>query len=663
MFENIETVDKSIFNKYEINMEDLIPKIEDTIVEIYGEKHREVIKNRLRSIVINPYITFEDLRSEIGQSKSKKTNELAVEFLKEIGIEIGIEIGVEEQNKVYKDGTYALNEEHKKILETFFDWYDFRTIGPIFDFDDEKLDNANNWHRENIMKNRCKILKQYGLDISPSNYEQVITSKEGTVVIKRIMEIYEIAKNLKQKYEQWEQDYEQEDKYMKDCQEISNQLDFEYYKEFYKQILPYVSEEDRQNIEKALNSQEKKQWGFIEIADPNGIYNDAFILGSKIEAFQEEYDEIINEESYTAENLREKRIEYFKQKGIDLGDDYSLYENSEEVKKVWPDKDTVAKICEIKEKLFEAKEKELLYRTSNYLECKDKLSKLNLALSHGFNINLVREGVICAVPNFVKNVDEEDRSLSVIHLPILRLLKEYKDVNVIHEILHIVEYSKKNISEEKILLKTGFEILEDEIPKSGVIPSDNDEVSDEMREYEIFSENIHQSIAIEVTEKLHEKGIYLFDDPKIAKTRGATSYEQMNPITMGFIKVFSQEIKDARINEDLSDFYAVIGEQNLKELNSIVNEYRSLNYYKMMSDVIEKKDTELTRKRNELINKAIEITKKMKEHNKEQDYEIKTQKIGQATVNQPYTSKKIATSVLKETVEKIKEGEQSLDGR
>ena len=661
MFENVGTVDKSIFNKYEINIEDLIPKILDTIVEVYGEKHREVIENRLQSIVINPYITANDIRNVYNYEENRIQDLLAIEFLKEIGKEVP----KEEADKVYKDGTYALNQEHKNILRTFFDWDSIQALGPIFDFDEEKFNNANEWQRKNMIENRCKILKQYGLDIMPLNYEQIISSKEGITAMEQIMKIYEIVQNLKIKYDNWEKDHEQEKKYIVDCREIEGQLNIEYIKEFYKQIMQYVSTEDRQNIEEALNSQSNMIWQFLEKADPDEIYSSTFSSGAKLEFFHEKYDEKINENSYDAKNIRKRRIEYFKLKGIDLGDDYSLYENSEETKRIWPNKDIVKKIYEIKEKLLKAKEEELLIRTSNYVESKEKLSKYNFVLNHEFNVDLIKEGTICAVPNFVENADGTNKDLNIIHLPILRLLKEYKDVNSIHEILHIVEASIKPISKEKVSIKTGFEVFEENTFKSEETPEED--FSNELREWEIFSENVHQNIAMEVTEKLHKKGIYLFDDPKIAKTRGSTSYEQLNMLTQEFREAFSQEIKDARLGEDLSILYNAVGEQNLRSLNSIVKEYRSLDYYKMMNDVIGKRDTELTRKRSELINKANEITQKMKEynqeHNLEHDYEIKTQKIGQVTVNQPYTSKKIATSVLQETVEKIKEGEQSLDGQ
>ena len=46
-------VDKSLLEQYDIDINEWIPKITDSIVEIYKEKHRELIKERLQTIVIN----------------------------------------------------------------------------------------------------------------------------------------------------------------------------------------------------------------------------------------------------------------------------------------------------------------------------------------------------------------------------------------------------------------------------------------------------------------------------------------------------------------------------------------------------------------------------------------------------------------------------------
>mgnify|MGYP003399909477 CR=1 FL=1 len=54
-------IDKSCLERYNIKIEDLKPKIFESIVAIYGEKYRELINDRLNRIYINHNVTYEDI--------------------------------------------------------------------------------------------------------------------------------------------------------------------------------------------------------------------------------------------------------------------------------------------------------------------------------------------------------------------------------------------------------------------------------------------------------------------------------------------------------------------------------------------------------------------------------------------------------------------------
>lgn len=54
----------------------------------------------------------------------------------------------------------------------------------------------------------------------------------------------------------------------------------------------------------------------------------------------------------------------------------------------------------------------------------------------------------------------------------------------------------------------------------------------------------------------------------------------------------------------MDSLFKLVGKVNFDKLNDIINEYRALPYYEMMDDVINKRTTELTEKRTNLINSA-----------------------------------------------------------
>ena len=49
-------IESEVFKRYQLPIEELRPKIIDTIVEVYGKRHRAQIEDRLNNLYINLYI-------------------------------------------------------------------------------------------------------------------------------------------------------------------------------------------------------------------------------------------------------------------------------------------------------------------------------------------------------------------------------------------------------------------------------------------------------------------------------------------------------------------------------------------------------------------------------------------------------------------------------
>lgn len=651
-------LDKSVLQRYNVKIEELIPKILDSIVAVYGEKNRKIIEERLNKIYINTYITYEDIKTQYNMQSSHLDDMLSVKFLKKMGIEISKET----EDEVYEYGTYKLEDEKKQILNRFFGWGSFLSYGTILNnFNDEDLKSDDEYYVSRIIEERCKLLREYGLEVTPENYEAVVTSTEGKHVMTEIKKVYEIACECKQEREQWEKENRPIKEYIEQCQNVERQLDVKYLRDFYEQIIDYVSEEEKRKIEEMLQSETEYLGDIRQAVDPEQIY---YSKNSLLEAFSEKYNEIIYDDEWSSRELRNKRIKYFKLKGIDLGDEYSAYEESEETKKIWPDSNLVNKIAQIQSNCEKAKYKEMLIKTSNYEECKNNIAQLGLCLDDAFNVDFVRNGTICLCPNACKSADGSYKNFNVIHLPILNMLDKYKDTFVIHEILHAIETTMKQISDTKFYIKFGFDsCIEELVNEQNRTKEDDDDVKI-LRQHEIIAENLHQWISILVTKHLHERGIYLFDDPKNSKLYGSSSYEQINPITKTFRENFHNEIIDNAIGEDLNGIFNVIGEENFNKLSRTVMEYREMPYNQIMNDVINKRDTELTRKRNQLISRSEAITEDMKSYNKNHNvkYQITTAQIEKVTRNQSIRDNKKANMNLYRDSISIQEGEQTRNG-
>ena len=75
-------IESEVFKRYQLPIEELRPKIIDTIVEVYGERHRAQIEDRLNNLYINTYVTAEDVKNDYNTKSSHFVSMLSVKFLR-----------------------------------------------------------------------------------------------------------------------------------------------------------------------------------------------------------------------------------------------------------------------------------------------------------------------------------------------------------------------------------------------------------------------------------------------------------------------------------------------------------------------------------------------------------------------------------------------------
>lgn len=651
-------IESEVFKRYQLPIEELRPKIIDTIVEVYGERHRAQIEDRLNNLYINTYVTAEDVKNDYNTKSSHFVSILSVKFLRKIGMEVSKET----EDEVYSGGTFHLPEEQKDVLRQYFGTSNFTDYGKILSFDDELINSENDYSNRMHKANRCEILKAMGLEISPEDYDEVIQTKQGQECLKRAMEIYKVAAECKNELGQFKEDNKDYIEYIEKVKKYEQELKFKYMKKYAEQIVPYCDKELGAKIEEALAKNYTLDYRFTQDTDKDGIYiathGEPLIL-----AFSDDAEEKLAKDNFESMRVKSDRVKYFKTKGLDLGSNYEDYENSEEAKKLLPDKGIVETLYAIKKECDKERDMKFFLNTGNYEACKRNILAQGIKVQDNFSKEFVENGVTCIVPNVRQDDNGNYQLFNIVHLPLVKLLHDYKDVQIVHELLHTVESSMKQLSKDEIYFKFGFDEAVEPIchnEEELIVDDRQSNPNEPKRSYEIFSENLHQQLAIEVTKRLHEKGIYLYGDQKLAKETGSTSYEHYNVITANFQKVYREEIIDGMMSPTRDGITEIVGTENFERLNLAVNEYAELPYYKMMEDIIEKKDTELTRKRQELANRGAQIVEDMIEYEQDrEEYSISVQKIGKSTVHRPLQSKRVAMQTLTKDKTKVLEGEQS----
>lgn len=651
-------IESEVFKRYQLPIEELRPEIIDTIVEVYGERHRAQIEDRLNNLYVNAYVTAEDVKNDYNEKKRHVESILSVDFLQNIGIEISNET----KDEVYKRGTFHLPEQYKEVLKQYFGISNFTDYGKIFSFDDELINSENDYANRMYKANRCEILKAMGLEISPENYEEVIKTKRGQECFDRVMDIYKVAAECKNKFNQFKEDNKDYIEYLEKVKKYEQELKFKYMKKYSTQIVPYCDKELGVKIKEVLAKSYTSDYRFIQEVDKDGIYI-AMYGKPLILAFSEDAEEKLTKDNFESMQVKLDRVKYYKAKGLDLGNNYEDYENSEQAKKLLPDKELVETLFAIKEECDKEMDMEFFLNTGNYQVCKKNILAQGIKIQDNFSKEFVENGVTCIVPNVRQDANGNYSLFNIVHLPLVKILPEYKDVQIIHELLHTVESSMKQLSEDEIYFKFGFDEAVEPIchNEDKIIVDDMQlDPNEKKRRYELFSENLHQELAIEVTRRLHEKGIYLYGDQKLAKETGSSSYERYNVVTINFQKEYREEMIDGMMAPTRDGITEIVGKENFEKLNATVSEYAELPYYKMMDDVLAKKDTELTRKRLELAIRGAKIVKDMKEYEQtREEYSISVQKIGKTTVHRSLQNKKAAMQAITNDKTRVLEGEQS----
>lgn len=654
-------IESKVFERYKLTIEELKPKILDTIIEVYGEKHREQIEDRLNNMYINGYVTAEDIEHDYNKKENTFLSMLSVKFLRQLGEKISNEA---EEEIYIKRSLRVLTDKQKEMLEKIFGREEFSGKGKIFSFDDKLLNSEDNFYRRRAINERCEVLKYLGLEISPETYEEVIKTEQGQVYLKKAKSIYGVAVKCREDYDKFKEEHSDYIDYIKRVEEYKKELDFIYLKKFAERILLYCEKEEAERIKEALKNGYSNQNRFIRSADKENVYFSEYGM-PLIFSFSEKAENILKEEAPGDIRIKNNRIKYFKLKGLDLGDDYETYENSEEAKKLLPDKQLVKKICQIKKECNREKEMEFFFNTGNYLECKKNILSLGLHIQDSFSIDCVDQGCLCMSGNAKQDTDGNYYPFSVVHLALARLTECYEDEQITHEILHGVELNIKQISENEMFFKLGFDEGIDPIchNKDEIIDDNKkDDPNEPKRHYELFSENLHQELAVEVTKRLHAKGKYLYGNPKLAQTRGNVSYERYNKVTSTFQKEYREEIIDGMMAKSKDGFTAIVGRDNFERLNNAVREYAELPYARMRMDFVEKKDTPLTRKATELVSRGKKIVEDMNEYRKNASkYVVSVKKIGEVSADISVRDTQKAMQAVTNDKDNLK-GEQSKNG-
>lgn len=630
-------------------LQENISKYIDVFVDFYGEDKRDEIERKFNNATFIGYLSPERQQVELTKLIKEKSKELESKVLEynETSLESKdlfdtydyslktsqpinnyqnfielYKLGKEGRKEKYIEDTYndikkylneLTKEEYLKIIET--------KVLP------EKYQNIPYWLKNNI---------QYTANLQnvEENYEKSFNKASSLIrkiiprctldnfdinneEIEKLDKVIEKYREALKEYENFEKENIEYFNEMQVNKDLEMSLREKYYKEFLKENIDLIKEDDRKGVIEYLNDSKKSYLM---------NYSVRILLGSSIqsesilESFYEEQEDILNNEetsTFIKNNIIENRIKYFNNIGINLGNNYNLYLENEDVKSNWPTKERLEKFRETKNKLINNFMKEYYLNTVSHKRLRQVVDSKNLLnKDDGLNQTMYNSslGKTCVATN-LKKIDGKLEAAPLVMIS-FGGFDGALDHDIIHELNHLYELSLESVINNKAVYLCGWDICEDDIV--GEVNDFIDITKEEpKRSYELFNEIINEVIAQEIEEKMHEKGIHILDSSRNSKVKGNTSYEASFFIIKDFYKEFRDEIIKSRSNGNIKEILDVVGEKNFNDLNDLFDIYfenlGGLKKMQLLDDIKNNRTTNLTIKYYEIVDKSKEIMERMRE--------------------------------------------------
>ena len=633
-------------------LQENISKYIDVFVDFYGEDKRDEIERKFNNATFVGYLSPEMQQVELTKLIEEKSKELESKVLEynetsldsidlfdtydyslkifqpinnyQNFIEL-YKLGKEGRKEKYIEDTYndikkylneLTKEEYLKIIET--------KVLP------EKYQNIPYWLKNNIQytTNLQNIEENYEKSFNKAsslirkiiprctldNFD--INNKE----IEKLDKVIEKYKETLKEYENFEKENIEYFNEMQVNEDLEMSLREKYYKEFLKENIDLIKEEDRQGVIEYLNDSKKS---YLMNYSVRSLLGSSIQSESILESFCEEQEDILNNEetsTFIKNNIIENRIKYFNDIGINLGNNYNLYLENEDVKSNWPTKERLEKFRATKNKLINNFMKEYYLNTVSHKRLRQVVDSKNL-LNKDDGLDQTMYNSSLGKTCVATNLKEIDGKLEAAPLVMISFggFDGALDHDIIHELNHLYELSLESVINNKVVYLCGWDICEDDIV--GEVNDYIDITKEEpKRSYELFNEIINEVIAQEIEEKMHEKGIHILDSSRNSKVKGNTSYEASFFIIKDFYKEFRDEIIKSRSNGNIKEILDVVGEKNFNDLNDLFDIYfenlSGLKKMQLFDDIKNNRTTNLTIKYYEIVDKSKEIMERMREESK-----------------------------------------------
>lgn len=632
-----------------------IQKFIDVFVDYYGEEARQEIEAKFNDVLYLAFIKPESISMYLSRIGDLISAEIKENALKDINTSLTAEdifggnLSFEYatiQPLNYFESFYNLYQLGPEGREEKFknDYYDHLVhYLPDLTMDEyeemirtkiipEKYQRIRSWLKDNLLYgmnlenadrnfNRAyeecvKLLHQINPDITKENFGYYIDDPE----IQNLIKLADRYEDMKDEYQRRMFKY---DKYKKQKEEIEKrrrELDRKYYLKFVEENLDLIPEEEREGFEKYKND----EFHSHSLGPRTRCIFDCFLRkNTPFDAFSSDACEFLEngkENTWKKNTIKSERVKYFKENGIDLGDDYEAYIDNEEAKKIWPSKERVDAFQASRNHIMNEYNIDFYSNMPEHLEARKEIEEKHfLDLEDSFNARIYVADKLQTFtnPNIIKTKDGY-KVFSLLVVDVDRSA-EQADHDIIHELNHILEMSISKVEGNHYELLSGWDVCTGEINQDSRQEVDTLAPEPPKREYELFSEIMNEVIALDIHSRFVKKGYHVFENPEKQNQKGfKTSYQHTLFIVKDFYLEFKKEILASRRNGNIQIIWDKVGKENFDALNELFHvfyeNFEGYKIYGLLQSRAKGEVTEQTKVYDEICRRRDEILKKMRLH-------------------------------------------------
>ncbi len=628
-----------------------MPKIIDAFVMVYGEENRDLITEKLNNIIVVGYYNSDALFSMLFDEEKTITAEIVQEIFKKLGLEYNdenvnryfgknitfhypnlipilnaykyIELMKTDPNEIAKRD---LKNKYESLLRyipdlTYEDYFNHNLseeqIKELPRYYRENLDDLLNPNVEEIINKQRRQSMSYLIQIHPG-----LSEANADDLIKRgeLDYLIDIAKSFQEGLDKYEAFEEQHLKVYEDLRDKLKQYERElgnkHFLNFLLEFKDYLNEKDKAIFEEMVSNGDFDSY---KLESRNSVFSVMLSGQMKIGYFDEESDNRLTNpgvNDYVKETIKNNRIDYFKYRGIDLGDNYDDYVSDPRCLEIWPKYEEVAKIAERRDYHLNEYNIELCTNNEFYEYANNEAKKRGLLDKESLlTPDILTHRTTCVCPNIIYEDGEYKESPMVF---VYTDGGEYADARLIHELNHVIELALIEVKGNDYSCISGWDLVNGNINQDNPQFANTVHKREEKRGYELFSEIINELLAQKISSNMHENGVFILNDKDHYKDHGGTSYERTLFIVREFFETYLDDIIASRRGNNIEIIWNKVGKKNFDTMNELFHEFDEafpeFTFYRLIDDFKDNKDTELVRKFNGIKAKRDKILLAMKEY-------------------------------------------------